>query len=155
MRIRQAVSSDVSKLFALEGTLFAPQNFPLSRGSFAYHVKNGLVFVAEQDGVVAGYALALVKRANAKLYSIGVGKAFRGKKIAQKLLSAIIDELVAMGFKIASLEVRTDNESAIALYESFGFGVKKVAKGFYLDGCDAFVMERELIQSLPPILRAT
>ena len=144
MRIRQAVSSDVSKLFALEGTLFAPQNFPLTRGSFAYHVKNSLICVAEADGEIAGYALALVKRTNPKLYSIGVGEAFRGKKIAPKLLEDVIARLAAMGFKKILLEVRTDNEAAIALYENFGFGVKKVVKAFYLDGCDAFVMELEL-----------
>jgi ribosomal-protein-alanine N-acetyltransferase len=143
MIIRKALSFDVSKLFALEQEIFTPENFPLSRGSFAYHVKNNLLYVAEIEGDVAGYALALVKRTNAKIYSIGVSKTYRGKKIAHKLLEAIMNELIAMGFKQILLEVRTDNEAAIALYKNFGFNVQKTAKAFYRDGCDAYIMEFE------------
>lgn len=141
MIIRKAISDDVSKLFTLEQELFASENFPLSRGSFTYHVKNNLVYVAEIDGTIAGYALALVKRANAKLYSIGVSELFRGKKIAPKLLETIITQLSSMGFKKTVLEVRTDNNTAIALYKNFGFNIKKTAKAFYRDGCDAYIME--------------
>lgn len=143
MTIRRAVSSDVSKLFALEQELFTSENFPLSRASFAYHVKNNLMYVAELDGNIAGYTLALVKRVNAKLYSIGVSNHYRGKKIAPKLLEAMIDELISMGFKHILLEVRTDNEAAIALYKNFGFHIQKTLKSFYLDGCDAYLMELE------------
>lgn len=143
MTLRKALRADVSKLFALEQEIFTSENFPLSRASFAYHVKNNLLYVAEVDGIIAGYILALIKRAYAKIYSIGVSKAYRGKKIAPKLLEAMIHELIALGFTKIVLEVRTDNEVAIALYSNFGFHVQKTLKSFYLDGCDAYLMEFE------------
>ena len=46
-----------------------------------------------------------------------------------------------MGFKHIFLEVRTDNETAIALYKKFGFNVKKTLEAFYLDKRDAYLME--------------
>jgi [ribosomal protein S18]-alanine N-acetyltransferase len=144
MIIRKATSSDVSKLFALEQEIFTSENFPLSRGSFAYHVKNNLVYVAEVDGNIAGYILALIKRANAKIYSIGVSKLYRGRQIALKLLETVMNELISMDFKQTLLEVRTDNEVAISLYKNFGFSIKKTAKAFYRDGCDAYIMELSL-----------
>jgi ribosomal-protein-alanine N-acetyltransferase len=143
MIIRKATVSDISKLFALEKELFTSENFPLSRASFAYHVKNNLIQLAELDGNIVGYALALVKRKNAKLYSIGVSQIYRGKKIAYKLLEVIIAQLLSMDFKQILLEVRTDNENAITLYKNFGFKIKKTVKAFYLDGCDASIMAFE------------
>lgn len=139
--IRKAKTSDISKLFALEKELFTSENFPLSRGSFAYHVKNNLLLVAELDESIAGYVLVLVKYNNAKLYSIGISKTYRGKKIASKLLEAVSEELIALDFKKILLEVRVDNEAAISLYKDFGFTFTKRVKAFYRDGCDAYIME--------------
>ena len=142
MKIRKAQKSDVSSLYALEGELFLKENYPLSRGSFAYHVQNNLLYVAEVEGKIAGYVLVLVKRKNAKLYSIGVAKAYRNRKISHKLLKAVYKELESMGFETLLLEVRVDNEIAIALYEKEGFKVQKKLKYFYRDGCDAYLMEK-------------
>jgi ribosomal-protein-alanine N-acetyltransferase len=141
MIIRKADSRDVAKLYALEKELFAVENFPLSKGSFAYHVRNNMLYLAEVDGNLAGYVLVLIKRNNAKLYSLGVGEAYRGKKIAESLLEQTSKKLMVLGFKRALLEVRIDNEVAIALYKRAGFSVVKRLKAFYRDGCDAYLME--------------
>ncbi len=141
MIIRKAERGDVSKLFALENELFQSENFPLSRRAFAYHLRHNLIIVCEIDGDIVGYALVLIRRKNAKLYSIGVNKAYRGKKISQNLLKEIFDKVITLGFKILTLEVRVDNDIAISLYKHSGFEVKKVLKDFYLDGCDAYLME--------------
>lgn len=143
MKIKKAVSSDVKELFLLEKRVFTPENFPLSRASFAYHVKNNLLLTAKIDEEIAGYVLVLIKRKSAKLYSIAVKKEWRGKRVAFKLLKKVNEELIALGFKKVLLEVRTDNEKAIELYKSFGFTLKKRVKEFYRDGCDAYIMEIE------------
>lgn len=140
MIIRKATSSDVSKLFALEQEIFTQENFPLSKASLVYHVKNNLVYVAEVDGNIAGYVLALVKRKNAKVYSLGVSQDYRGKKIARRLLLEVITQLFDMDFKQIFLEVRRDNVNAVTLYKSVGFRIQKIAKAFYRDGCDAYIM---------------
>lgn len=141
MIIRKAKTSDVALLYALEKELFSVENYPLSKSSFVYHVRNNLLFVAEIDGKIAGYVLVLIKRKNAKLYSIGVSELYRGKKISQMLLKTISEELIYMGFSTLLLEVRIDNEAAISLYKKFGFRKVKVLKSFYRDGCDAHLME--------------
>ncbi|QOY55642.1 ribosomal protein S18-alanine N-acetyltransferase [Candidatus Sulfurimonas marisnigri] len=143
MIIRKAETSDVSKLYTLEKELFSIKNYPLSRGSFAYHVRNNLLYIAEIDGNIAGYVLVLIKRTNAKLYSIGISKEYRGKKIAEKLWKVIYKDLISLDFKLFILEVRIYNEVAISLYKKVGFNVVKVLKSFYRDGCDAYLMELE------------
>lgn len=141
MIVRRAEPRDVSELYALEQKLFSIENYPLSRGSIAYHVRNNLLYIAEIDGDIAGYILVLIKRKNAKLYSIGISEAYRGKKVAQKMLGLISKELLSLGFKSLLLEVRIDNNAAMALYRKVGFNVVKRLKAFYRDGCDAYLME--------------
>lgn len=148
MIIRKAQTSDVSKLYALEKELFSIDNYALSRASFAYHVRNNLLYIAEVDGKIIGYALALIKRKKAKLYSIGVSKAHRGEKIAEKLWEVIYEDLISRGFSCFLLEVRIYNEVAISLYKKIGFDVVKLLKGFYRDGCDAYLMELEYGETL-------
>lgn len=141
MIIRKAEPLDAAKLYKLEQELFSVENYPLSKSSFAYHLRNNLLYIAEVDGNIAGYVLVLIKRTNAKLYSIGVSEAYRGRKIANELLKIVSKELISLGFKLILLEVRIDNEIAIALYKRLGFNVKKRLEGFYRDGCDAYLME--------------
>lgn len=141
MKIRKAVTSDVSKLFALEQKLFTSDNFALSRSSFYYHVKNNMLLVAELQDEIAGYVLVLTRSSYAKLYSIGVCETYRSQKVGFKLLKAVSSELISLGLNRLVLEVRVDNERAIVLYKNFGFIVKKQLKDFYRDGCDAYLME--------------
>ena len=141
MIIRKAQRSDLSLLYALERELFSDANYPLSRGSLAYHIKNNMLYVAQIDCNIAGYVLVLIKRKKAKLYSIGVGRDHRNKKISEMLLNRAIAELALLGFGTLLLEVRTDNKAAIGLYKKIGFNEIKTLKAFYKDGCDAYLME--------------
>lgn len=143
MTLRKAIPSDASKLYNLEKELFTEENFPLSRRSFVYHIRHNLLFVAEIEGSIAGYILVLIRRTNAKLYSLGISERYRGQKIAFKLFEVISKELITLEFNKILLEVRTDNASAIALYHRVGFHTKKTLPSFYLDGCDAYLMELE------------
>ncbi|OHE15812.1 MAG: hypothetical protein A2540_11500 [Sulfurimonas sp. RIFOXYD2_FULL_37_8] len=88
--------------------------------------------------------MVLIKRANAKLYSIGVGSSYRVMGIAKKLLETIYTELALLGFKRLFLEVRVDNDAAISLYKKMGFSVDKNLEAFYLDGCDAYLMKFDI-----------
>jgi len=141
MTLREANTSDVTALYDLERELFSSENYPLSKGSFYYHTKNSLMLLAEVDSVIAGYILVLIKRRDAKLYSIGVKNSFRGQGISQALLKLASKHLKLLGFKKFVLEVRVDNIIAIALYEKNNFKVVKSLKAFYKDGCDAYLME--------------
>lgn len=144
MRLRRAVAADARRLHLLESELFEAANFPLSRRAFYYHIRHSLLYVAEtEEGDIAGYALSLIRRRDAKLYSLGVAPACRGSGVAALLTAKMLGELASLGFKRTLLEVRCDNEQAISLYERFGFSRIKRLKAFYLDGCDACLMETE------------
>lgn len=144
MILRKAETSDIAKMYKLEQELFSEENYPLSKSSLRYHQKNNLIYLAQVEEEIVGYILVLVRRRVAKVYSLGVSVAFRGQHISLELFKLTCMELLSMGFKELVLEVRTDNKAAIALYEKLGFRVQKVLKSFYLDGCDAYLMSKEL-----------
>ncbi|MBE0499646.1 MAG: GNAT family N-acetyltransferase [Campylobacterales bacterium] len=142
MTLRKALPGDVRGLYLLEQALFSAENFPLSKQSLYYHVRHNLLYLAQSEtGEIAGYVLALVRRKDAKIYSLGVAQSFRGNKLAQKLMALVMKELDSLGFKRSLLEVRTDNPGAIYLYKSLGFSVTKRLEAFYRDGYDAYLME--------------
>lgn len=144
MTLRKALPGDVRGLYLLEQELFGAENFPLSKQSLYYHVRHNLLYIAQSDaGEIAGYVLALVRRNNAKIYSLGVAQSFRNKKLAQELMVRVMEELESLGFTSSILEVRTDNQGAISLYKNLGFSVTKRLGAFYRDGCDAYLMEAE------------
>lgn len=144
MILRAAKSSDAKELFILERKLFEEENYPLSLASFRYHIQHNFMYVAEIENKIVGYVLVLIKRKKAKLYSLGVDAEFRGKGISAKLLATALEQVAALGFQKIFLEVRSDNESALALYKKFGFQTLKSESHFYRDGCDAFIMSLDL-----------
>lgn len=144
MILRAAKSSDAKELSVLERGIFEEENYPLSLASFRYHIKHNFLYVAEINDKIVGYVLVLIKRREAKLYSLGVDTEFRGKGISAKLLATALEKVAALGFQKMVLEVRSDNEKALTLYETFGFQTLKSETHFYRDGCDAYIMSLDL-----------
>lgn len=142
MRVRRALISDVVKLFELESEIFSYENFPLSRGSFYYHVKNSLLYLAEIEGQIVGYILVLTKRKIPKIYSLGVSPAFRKRGISHTLITNAMQTLSRQGAKSLSLEVRSDNQNAIAIYKDLQFEKVREIPSFYRDNCSAYVMKK-------------
>jgi ribosomal-protein-alanine N-acetyltransferase len=65
--------------------------------------------------------------------------------IASELLSKMIRDSRPEGARFVTLEVRRSNLPAQKLYESFGFSVKGVSRGYYTDtGEDALIMSADL-----------
>jgi ribosomal-protein-alanine N-acetyltransferase len=60
--------------------------------------------------------------------------------IGRALLEGALNGVLEYGAKECYLEVRVSNESAIRLYESFGFGSVTKLRGYYRDGEEALVM---------------
>ncbi len=144
MIIRDAQSRDVKALVSLEESLFDAQNYALSAQAFYYHIRHNMLLVAQTDeNVIVGYLLVLIRRQKAKVYSIGISTSFRARGIAHSLLDTMDTRLGQKGFEYVVLEVRCDNENAIRLYLNKGFKILKTLQGFYKDGCDAYLMEKE------------
>ncbi len=71
----------------------------------------------------------------------------RGKGYAKALLTALDTELVDRGVKNIFLEVRSNNQSAIALYEGRNFIQVGKRMGFYTNpNDDALLFKKEIIK---------
>ena len=76
-----------------------------------------------------------------EVHTIGVDPAYQGRGIGRRLLDAL---LAFAGGDVVYLEVRTDNEAAIALYRSVGFTQVGLRRRYYrASGADAYTMRRE------------
>ncbi|MGW4826424.1 ribosomal protein S18-alanine N-acetyltransferase [Amycolatopsis japonica] len=152
MRLEPLRRNDIPRCVEIEKILF-PGDSPWT--AYAFHAEldaGGHYLVARPDETdeVIGYAgLAVVGRRGdyeASIHTIGVDPAHQRQGIGTILLKALLDradELAAPVF----LEVRTDNDAAITLYERHGFERVGLRKRYYQpSGADAYTMVRPRAQ---------
>ena len=143
--IRRATPADIPALVALEAVFptdrMSTRNFQdlLRRG-------RGSVLVYEDGGVLLGDAVVLYRRNSptARLYSLVVEPAQRGRGIAQQLLAAVEAEVRERHCQALRLEVRPDNAQALRLYARLGYTVARRLEQFYEDGSPALRLSKLL-----------
>ncbi len=144
--IRRATRADLDALLALEHGSFDHDR--ISRAQFLRHLGSGsaLVLVVTQAGAVHAAAVVLFRRGarTARLYSIAVDAAARGRGYGAALLDAAERLARKRGCTGMRLEVRTDNRAAIALYERRGYRRRERLAGFYENGSDAWRYDKDL-----------
>jgi ribosomal-protein-alanine N-acetyltransferase len=97
------------------------------------------------DGELLGWAGVMVVADSAEVLTVGVVPPARRLGLAVRMLADLLDEARRRGAREAFLEVRVDNEPAIALYEREGFARIGKRRGYYDHGrVDAVVMRRDL-----------
>ena len=98
------------------------------------------------DGELVAYAglrAAPVDAGQGDIQTIAVSQSHQGRGLGRALLVDLMDEAQRRGVRELFLEVRADNEPAIALYQSLGFREIDRRAGYYQpDGVDAIVMCR-------------
>lgn len=139
--------ADAARCAELERILF-PGEDPWSERAFLDELAWGHHYLAARHGAaLVGYGgiafVAAPPRAEAEIHTIGVDPAFQRRGIGRALLRgllAVADAAHATVF----LEVRTDNDAARSLYESEGFAIVGLRRGYYRpSGADAHTMRRE------------
>ncbi len=105
---------------------------------------------ARAAGTLVGYAgisrLGRRPPFEYEVHTIGVDPAYQGQGIGRRLLDEVLD-FADCG--VVYLEVRTDNEAAIALYHSAGFTRIGLRRRYYrVSGADAYTMRREARKKL-------
>jgi ribosomal-protein-alanine N-acetyltransferase len=97
--------------------------------------------VARRDGRVVGYAGMLFVGDDGHLTTIGAAPAARRCGVGSALVLALALHARGRGAQALTLEVRSSNDAAVALYRRFGFAPVGVRTGYYADtGEDAMVM---------------
>ncbi|GLQ91359.1 GNAT family N-acetyltransferase [Dyella acidisoli] len=148
VRVRRAELSDLDDLVALEQATFDSDQ--ISRAQFRRHLDSDTarVLVASANHRrFLGTAMVFFRKGSrvARLYSIASLPEARGKGVGTALIEAAETAARQRRCEALRLEVRTDNDSAVRLYERLGYHrVGAVKEGFYEDGTDAFVYEKAL-----------
>ena len=146
-RIEPLRRADLARCAALEKILFDGED-PWNERMFRSELDAGNYYIgAYVDGRgLVGYAgMSLVggpRDREANVHTIGVDPAWQRHGIGRALLNALLhkaDEARAPTY----LEVRTDNRTAIALYEANGFATIGLRRRYYQpSGADAYTMIR-------------
>ena len=146
MTIRPATAADLDAVVELEQTCLGADAW--SRGLVEQGIAAALptvsYLVAAVDGVVVGHAVASAAGDDAELQRIAVDPAHRRRGLAGELLAAVESRAAADGATRLLLEVREDNATAAAFYESRGFVEVGRRRGYYRDGAAAVVLGKEV-----------
>ena len=144
--IRKAGPDDLDALVALENRCFDGDR--MSRRSYAAALRNPRArILAALDGRRLVGAAVVLRRANspaARLYSVAVDPALRGKGLGARLLSAAEQAAREAGATSLRLEVKERNKTALALYAKSGYGIIGRIAQYYDDGSDARRLEKAL-----------
>lgn len=146
LAIRKGRQSDLAALTAIEAASFASDR--LSRRSLRrlLAAETARVRMASLSGRPVGYHIVLFRSGSAvaRLYSIAVDPAARGKGSGAALLGDAERVSRRRGRTALRLEVRADNLGAIRLYESRGYVRIGAYRHYYADKADALRYEKRL-----------
>ena len=93
--------------------------------------QNSIYFIAKQSNEIIGFVGILLILDTAEITNIVVKKSFRGNGISKILMNHIINYCQEKNIVKINLEVNSKNESAINLYQSFGFKEVGLRKNYY------------------------
>ncbi len=138
--IRPLTYSDLPKVIAVERRSF-PTPWSLAMFVLELSKPSGVCLAAIDGGKVVGYLICARYDQVWHLMNVAVDPVFRRRGLASGLLEAMLER--AGSEEPYTLEVRTSNAPAIALYERFGFRAAGTRPRYYRDtGEDAMIMWR-------------
>lgn len=115
---------------------------PWSDISFRAELTNphSVFLVAVVEGRIVGFAGAWTVIDEAHITTLAVQPEMRRKGIGMMLMREILDRCAHVGCTCSTLEVRSNNEPAIALYKDLGYIACAVRRNYYPNDDDATVM---------------
>jgi ribosomal-protein-alanine N-acetyltransferase len=138
IRLRRLAYSDLPSVLAIERRSFQT---PWSLAMFVLELSkpSGICLAAVRDDSLIGYLVCSRYADVWHLMNLAVPRDARRQGIARNLLERLFDEAGADARY--TLEVRTSNHGAIAMYERFGFRKAGHRRRYYHDnGEDAVIM---------------
>ncbi|MBD3408544.1 MAG: GNAT family N-acetyltransferase [Candidatus Lokiarchaeota archaeon] len=136
-----------------------PENYPNQFFLGLYHHAPKAFLVGIDNDKLAGYIMCRIERGvssfgimpvkKGHIVSVAVMDIHRRKGIGYALIRKGMAAMSEYGVSEYFLEVRKSNNAAIGVYEKLGFSIKRVLKGYYRDGEDAYLMARKSIKDEP------
>ena len=138
--IRIATLNDLADILSIEKKIF---KHPWSKEQLSWELSSQPVaenYVMIAKGNMIGYIFSHVVDSDAQILNIAIDILFQHIGYGEQLLSYFLDQF--NGDSSIHLEVRKSNFPAINLYLKFGFHETGTRKGYYSDGEDAIIMQR-------------
>ena len=85
--------------------------------------ENSKYIVIKENDEILGFAGIWISPVDCQITNIVVKKIYRNQGIGSRLLEKLIEVAKETEFDVLSLEVNEKNESAIKLYEKYGFEI--------------------------------
>jgi [ribosomal protein S18]-alanine N-acetyltransferase len=141
LEIRPLAYADLPQVIAIERRAF-PTPWSLAMFVLELSKPSGICLAALENGVIVGYLVCSRYDTIWHLMNVAV----EPRKQRQGIASALLERLFEQGDRPSeqyTLEVRTSNQSAIRLYERFGFRAAGRRRAYYHDNReDALIMWR-------------
>ena len=142
MIITKMTIREVPQVAALEKLCFSD---PWSENSVASELEHdySLWLVALEGETVVGYIGSQTSYGETDMMNVAVHPGFRRKGIGEQLILALVEELKARECVSLTLEVRSSNTPAIAMYEKLGFTQIGLRKNYYRNPReDALILQK-------------
>tara|TARA_Y100000590_G_scaffold266442_1_gene299268 strand:- start:2790 stop:3299 length:510 start_codon:yes stop_codon:yes gene_type:complete len=154
IKIRFATSKDITEVIAINYKTL-PEHYSNSFFMELLLDSPETFIVAEIDNKIIGYIMCRVEYGfsilrkmslarKGHVVSFAILEEYRLKGIGKKIVEQAIEGMKVKKCNEAYLEVRTDNQAAIRLYENFGFSKIATLNAYYKDGKNAFLMSTRL-----------
>lgn len=133
---------DVEAVARIEVDLFPdPWSVETFWSELAHVPESRCYVVAEDCGVLVGYAGLMVSSGQADVQTVAVARDQQGSGLGARLLDALLAEARTRRSHEVLLEVRAENVAAQALYARAGFERIGIRRGYYRPGgTDAHVL---------------
>ena len=131
---------DIEAVHAIESAVFTVDPWSAEQfwGELAQPTRE--YFVAEDAGVIIGYAGAYLLPPDADVQTIAVSGTAQGRGVCRRLLVELIALAVRRECSQLLLEVRCDYESSVGMYERCGVESISKRRDYYASGIDALIM---------------
>jgi ribosomal-protein-alanine N-acetyltransferase len=152
-RLRLMEPADIDTIVPVEAELFAgdpPWTARQFESELAGVPETRWYVVAEdEDGALAGYAGLLISIDTADIQTLAVLPEYQRCGLGTRLLAALIAHARERRVADLLLEVRADNDAALALYRSHGFEQIAWRRGYYGNGRYDVLVLRCRVPSTP------
>ncbi|MGM9992530.1 MAG: ribosomal protein S18-alanine N-acetyltransferase [Candidatus Bruticola sp.] len=147
IEIRPFTKEFLDKAADLELHVYGPkESWP--KDSFASDIERSYAryFVLLADGDLVGYAGSWNLLGELEVSTVTVDPHWQGRGLGRYLFANLIACGLAEGIEAATLEVRFNNEPALAIYQRFGFKSVGIRKKYYENRYDAIIMRVDNMQ---------
>jgi [ribosomal protein S18]-alanine N-acetyltransferase len=144
LTVRPVQPEDLRRVAWLEESAFV-DSWPYDLVAYELTNPRAILLLAEREGEpAAGYISLRHGGGEAEIFRLAVAPDERRRGVARTLVASGLERLRELKVESCHLEVRMDNEGAIAFYRALGFARSGRRRGYYQDGMDAMVLSLTL-----------